>query len=772
MGDSPRLAAPRIEETRANVMQERWQEVKKVLADALERAPGERHAYLDQACAEPALRREVESLIAAHEQAQTSFLAEPAIPTKELSIGSRLGSYEILSRIGAGGMGDVYRASDTKLGRSVAIKVLPPALVDDAARLARFKHEARMLASLNHPNIVTLHSFEETGGVHFLTMELVEGQPLSRLIPKGGLPVNQILDFAAAISEALAAAHDKGIIHRDLKPANVMVTNEGRVKVLDFGLAKEIRTEYSEDTILTSAGFTEAGVVLGTPPYCSPEQISGRVVDHRTDIFSLGTMLYEMAAGQRPFQGNSAAELASAILRDTPRPLSELRAGMPDGLCLVIQRCLQKKAEERFQSARDVLTGLRGAATAKAAGSSAARSEEGFWVAVLPFEYRGANAEITALCEGLSEDIVTGLSRFSYLRVIARSSTLRFAHTAGDVRAIGKELGARYVMEGSLRQAGSMLRITVQLVDTDSGSHLWAETYDRAFHAEEIFALQDELVPRIVATVADTRGVLPRTMGEALRGRDPEKLTPYEALMRSFAYHHRVNAEEHAAARAGLERALKQSANNADCWAMLSHLYREEYAHGFNVRPDPVGRAFAAARRAVEIAPSNHLAYFALAAAQFFQREFQSFRNNAERAISLNPMDGFTTAYLGFQIAYAGDWERGCALVERAIRLNPHHPGWYGFAFFFDAYRKGDYRGALDVALKVNMPGFWRTHLAVATAYGQLGEQEAARQAVQELLAIRPDFATAAREELGKWWDPELRERLIDGLRKAGLEIA
>jgi len=561
-------------------------------------------------------------------------------------------------------------------------------------------------------------------------------------------------------------------VHRDLKPANVMVNREGRVKVLDFGLAKDIREANSSDATLAPNEYTKVGVIVGTPAYMSPEQVEGRMIDHRTDIFSLGTLLYEMATGQKPFQGRSPAELASAILRDTPRPLGELRAGVPDGLCQVIQRCMHKNAEDRFQSAREVLSGLHGAATPKAEGSSAARAEDGFWVAVLPFEYRGANAEIAALCEGLSEDIVTGLSRFSYLRVIARSSTLRFAHAAGDVRAIGKELGARYVMEGSLRQAGSILRITVQLVDTVSGSHLWAETYDRAFHSEEIFALQDELVPRIVATVADARGVLPRTMSEALRGRNPEELTPYEALMRSFAYHHRVNAEEHAAARAGLERALNQAPNNADCWALLSHLYREEYAHGFNVRPDPIGRAFAAARRAVEIAPSNHLAYFALASAQFFQRQFQSFRNNAERAISLNPMDGFTAAYLGFQIAYAGDWERGCALVERARQLNPHHPGWYWFVSFFNAYRKSDYRDALDIALKVNMPGFWRTHLALAAAYGQLDDQEAARRAVRDLLAIRPDFVAVAREELGKWWDAELVEHLVEGLRKAGLEIA
>ena len=751
---------------------ERWQEVKKVLAAALERAPGERHAYLDQACADTDLRHEVESLIANHEQAQSSFLSQPTLLPERLATGSRLGSYEILAYIGAGGMGDVYRARDTNLGRSVAIKVLPPAFVEEPGRLARFQREAKMLASLNHPNIVTLHSFEEVDDVHFLTMELVEGQPLSRLIPKGGLPVDQILDFVTAISEALAAAHDKGIVHRDLKPANVMVTHEGRVKVLDFGLAKKMQAVNSEDTFLTSVGFTVAGIVLGTPPYCSPEQIGGRAVDHRTDIFSMGTMLYEMASGKRPFEGNSAAELASAILRDTPRPLGELRAGVPDGLCAVIQRCLEKNAGDRFQSARDLLGGLRGVAAAKTDDSVAARAREGFWTAVLPFEYRGANPEITALCEGISEDIVAGLSRFSYLRVIARSSTLRYANQASDVRTVGRELGARYVMDGSLRQAGAALRIAVQLVDASSGAHLWAETFDRTFRQEDIFALQDDLTSRIVSTVADTYGVLPHIMSESLRSRDPAELTPYEAVLRSFAHFPRLSAEEHAAALAGLERAVQQAPGYADAWAMVSMLYREEYTHRFNLRPDPVGRAFAAARRAVEAAPSNHLAYHALASAQFFRREIPAFRNSAERAIALNSMDGFTLAYLGFLIAYSGDWERGCALGAQAMRLNPYHPGWYWFVFFFDAYRKADYRGALEIAHKINMPGFWRTQLAFATAYAQLGERDGARDAVRELLALRPDFAVVAREELGKWWDQELIEHLIDGLRKAGLEIA
>jgi TolB-like protein len=702
-------------------------------------------------------------------------------------IGRTLSHYHITAAIGAGGMGEVYRANDTKLGRDVALKVLSAQMAHDPNRLARFQREARSVAALNHPHIVTIFSVEEAEGVHFLTMELVEGQSLERLIPAGGLPVERIVEIASALADALTAAHEKGIVHRDLKPANVMLTDDGRVKVLDFGLAKDVRADKSSDATQTFAGQTAMGVVMGTPTYMSPEQVAGRVLDHRTDIFSLGVILYEMASGRRPFEGASSAELASAILRDTPRPLSEFRADLPEELGMLIQRCLDKDPQDRFPSARDLRDALRGVtasaplirtATAPAprpvveGNSGAARAEEGFWVAVLPFKYNGANADLTALAEGLTEEIVTGLFRFSYLRVISLSSTSRYAHGAIDIRSAGKELGARYVMEGSLRQAGTKLRIATQLVDASSDVNLWAETYERPFRPEAIFELQDDVVPRIVSTVADTHGVLPHTMSEVLRNRNPDQLTPYEAVLRSFAHFQRVNAEEHAAARAGLERAVQQAPGNADCWAMLSMMYKEEHTHGFNLRPDSLGRALAAARRAVEAAPSNHLAYHALAATLFFRRELPAFRNAAERAVALNPMDGFTMAYLGFLIAYAGDWERGCALAEQARGLNPHHPGWYWFPSVLDAYRRSDYRGALDFALKVNMPGFWRTNVALAAAYGQLGELEAARNAVQQLLAVRPDFAVLAREELGKWWDAELVEHLIEGLRKAGLEIA
>lgn len=402
----------------------------------------------------------------------------------------------------------------------------------------------------------------------------------------------------------------------------------------------------------------------------------------------------------------------------------------------------------------------------------ATRPEEGFWVAVLPFKC-GTNSDHTALAEGITNDIVTGLARFSYLRVISRSSTARYACETAGVRSAGKELGARYLIEGNIRQAGTTLRIAAQLIDTSSGVELWAEAYDRPFPPEAGFELQDDIVPRIVSTIADTQGVLPHSMSEALRNRDPGELSPYEAVLRSFAHFRRLNAGEHAAARAALERAVQQAPGQADCWAMLSMLYREEYAHEFNVRPDPLGRALAAARHAVEAAPSNHLAYHALASTLFFRHEFRAFRHAAERAIELNPMDGFAAGYLGFMIAYAGDWERGCALAQHSMsRLNPHYPGWYWFPCFFDAYRKGDYRGALEIAQKINMPGFWRTQVALAAVYGQLGDKEAARNAVRELLAIKPNFAVAARRELRKWWDAELTEHLLDGLSKAGLEVA
>jgi len=703
-----------------------------------------------------------------------------------LTPGTKLGPYEIQSPLGAGGMGEVYRATDTKLGRDVALKVLPAEMAQDPERLGRFRREAKALAQLDHPNIVTIYSVEESDGVHFLTMQLVEGQPLDRLICAGGLPLEQIVEIASALGDALAAAHEKGIVHRDLKPANVMVSHEGRVKVLDFGLAKDVRGSNLGDATMTSASRTEVGVVMGTPAYMSPEQTSGRPLDHRTDIFSLGVLLHEMVTGRRPFEGTSSAELVSAILRDTPPSVTDVRPDLPSDLARIVRRCLEKDPRHRLQTARDVSNEFRDLARhasrpapvstaaprmAPPPDSGAVRTDEGFWVAVLPFKHAGSNPDLAALADGLTDDTITGLSKFSYLRVIARSSSSRYVGQSVDVRTAGKEMNARYVMEGTLRQAGSKLRLAVQLVDSISGAHLWAENYERPFSAETIFELQDDLVPRIVSTVADMNGVLPRSMSEGLRNRPPEQLSPYEAVLRSFAYTYSATPEELAAARSGLEEAVRKAPAYADAWAMLSFLCGQDYVHGYELQPNALEIATSAARRAVALGASNHLAYFSLGQALWCHKDYDSFRDAAERAVVLNPMDGNSVAYLGELLIYAGSAERAMQLVERAKQLNPNHPGWYWFADFYQAFSRGEYRDALSFALKAKLRGNPLAPMFVAAAYGQLGDVEGGAIAAAELMKFRPELPALMRKQVEKVWNPEYGERFLEGLRKAGLEI-
>jgi TolB-like protein len=504
----------------------------------------------------------------------------------------------------------------------------------------------------------------------------------------------------------------------------------------------------------------------------SPEQVTGRRVDHRSDIFSFGILLYQMASGERPFAGASTAELASAILRDTPPPVTELRGDLPADLARLIQRCLEKDPGQRIQTARDVanecrdlsrhVTASSGApGSSHRAGASASASEaragEGFWVAVVPFKYSGSNGALASLAEGFVEEIAAGLSRFSYLRVIARNPPSRNA--------------ARYVMEGSLRQAGSQLRVAVQLVDAVSGAHLWAETFDRRFEPDDIFTLQDQLVPRIVSTVADQHGVLVRSMSALIRSKGDTELNAHEAALSVFGFHERITPEEHARVRAILERAVRQAPDDSDCWAMLATVYADEHMYGFSGLPDPLGRAQATARRAVELSPTSALASLALAQSFFFLKQLDAFRRMAERTIDLNPMDGAIGAFIGILLALSGDWERGCAVADAARRLNPHFPGWYWMAPAFNAFHKGDYREAIATATRVNIPGYFWVPVTTAAALGQLGEPADAQTALRELLAIRPDFGSEARAEFSKWFQPDLVETYLEGLRKAGLYI-
>ena len=310
----------------------------------------------------------------------------------------------------------------------------------------------------------------------------------------------------------------------------------------------------------------------------------------------------------------------------------------------------------------------------------------------------------------------------------------------------GKNLAPATSWKEACGRLEPRLRVAVQLVDTTSGAHLWAETYDRAFAPDEIFSLQDDLVPRIVSTVADMHGVLPRSMSEVVRLKAADEMSPYEALLRSFGYNERFTPEDLAEVRTCLERAVEQAPGNAECWAMLSLAHANQYGHWDNAAPDSLDRSLRSARKAVEAAPLHSMPYYALAQALFFKREFPAFRVAAERAISLNPMDGATAAFMGMLIAYSGDWERGCALSDTGCQLNPNHPGWYCYPAWHDAYRKKDYRKALDLALRLNAPQNYYTHAVLAMCYAQLGRMEEAHKALRDMLALKPNYAEVARE--------------------------
>lgn len=653
-----------------------------------------------------------------------------------LSPGTRLGPYEIVTPIGAGGMGEVYRARDTRLDRDVAIKVLPSAVASDPDRLARFEREARVLASINHPHIATVFGFEESAAGTALVMELVDGETL-----QSPLPPAEALRVAIQIATALEAAHERGITHRDLKPANIMVTRTG-IKLLDFGLARSTTGDGQP-----SVTQTEAGTIVGTACYMSPEQAEGRPVDVRSDIFSFGALLYEMMSGVQAFPGDSTASTLASVLRDEPAPIQA-----PSGVQSIVNRCLRKAPADRFQSAAALKTALEEAAVS--AGRNEAAGARSFWIAVAPLKYTGT--ELAPLAEGVSEEIVAGLSRFSYLRVLTRESSA----------------SARYLIEGSLRQAGSQLRATVQLSDIATGARLWAETYNRSYSPDAIFETQDSLVAPIVASIAEWGGALVHNMLMALRDRDPRTLTPYEALLRSSGWSELLSPEETRIALEVLNRATEREPNHSGCLAMLAMVHGYGYLFSFSDNPKSRDLCLSYARRAVAADANDHLAFYALGLAHSCFKDIAAFRNAADRALALNPLDGSIMAHVGMWTAYNGDWERGCGLVQRAMSLNPRHKGWYWFPLAHDAYRRHDYAAALQCALRVNLPGQFWTHELLARTHAQLGNQAAAAQALEELLALRPDFLVNARQELEKWFvESSVVEDMLEGLRKAGLQL-
>lgn len=696
-----------------------------------------------------------------------------------LSAGSKLGPYEIRGPLGAGGMGLVYRAHDPRLGRDVALKILPESVARDAESLARFTREARAVAALNHPHIVTIYSTEEVEGLPFITMELMEGHTLDQLIPPIGISLAQFFNVAIAIADALSAAHQKRITHRDLKPANVMVTESGLVKVLDFGLARGVDDVSPAASVEYATLLTQAGAVVGTAPYMSPEQIEAREVDHRSDIFSLGIVMYEMATGTRPFKGENALSLMLSILKDHPASISQDRRDLPEGIPQLIARCLEKNPRDRVQAAQEILIELRAHRRAWESGAAVTKSrisptmatlleEHRFRIAVLPFQSRTANDDAAALADGLTDDITAGLARFAYLRVVSRPDAEAAKGRAADARSAAL-VGARYLLEGTVRTAGMVTRVSTRLIDVETGAHLWAETFDRQLTSSNVFDLQDDLTNRIVATVADSTGVLVRSMAGALRDRPVEELLVDELVLRHFGYGQTLRAEEHAALRTAFERALEAYPTHALGWACLSSLYEHEQSLQLNPLPDSALRARMAAERSVELDAACQQGWRQLALLSHFDRDLAGLRFAAERTIQLNPLSS-AAAFMGALLALSGDWERGIAMIRRAIDLNPHHFKALHHAVFVDHYRKGEYEEALNHAKQPNLPYYVSTLLLGAAAAGQLGRITEARAAFDGLRRNYPAYIDAdkARSFWQGWvWENEIVEQLIDGFLKA-----
>lgn len=560
--------------------------------------------------------------------------------------GDLLGHYRILDPLGSGGFGMVWRAQDTRLLREVALKFLPSQLRSDPEALARLEAEARIVAALDHPGIVTLHALEEAGGRLFLVMERVRGKTLAEAIPSGGLAVPRALDLAIQVARALEVSHGIGVVHRDLNPRNVMVTEDGRVKILDFGLA------LNQAAGLAPVAEAEGSGLSGTLPYMAPEQVRAEPVDARTDLYSLGAVLFEMVCGRRPFVAPTVAELARAILCDPPRIPAEL----PVALTAILRRCLAKEPAGRFPTCTALLRALEDARQ-----PVRARADERPSVAVLPFVDLSPQEDEGHLGEGMAEEILTALARIEGLRVVSRTSSFLYRNSRLDAREIGRRLPVGALLVGSVRKEGGRLRVSAELMEVASGSVLWAEMYDR--ERREVFRIQEEVVAGIA-------GALSLTAGPADRRAPSLDLEAYEDYLRGRQYYFRYNRHGMRFAMQMFRQALQRDPGYAAAWAGLANCaaFLYIYADRSEAHRD---LAESASRRALELDPGLAEAHasrgVALSAAGRSGEADAAF----ERALACDP-GLYEANYLFARHCFASDrLERAEALFERAAEIYP-----------------------------------------------------------------------------------------------------
>jgi len=692
-----------------------------------------------------------------------------------LDAGNRLGPYEILSPLGAGGMGEVFRARDTRLGRDVAIKILPERLADNAHALARFEHEARAVAALSHPNILAIHDFGRADGIVYAVTELLEGESLDRRLAREDLPWKKALEIAAAVADGLASAHARGIVHRDLKPANIFLTRDGIVKILDFGLARadSLLSGDAGTQAPTAAAVpeTEPGTVLGTVGYMSPEQVRGEQADPRSDIFSLGCILYEMLTGRRAFREKTTAETLAAILRDHPKELPESGRTIPPGVNGVVMRCLEKNPDERFHSARDLAFALREILSASAIspmpGSFAAVApsprRRKVWIgaallaaavagallwlvpgvpsrlllgsnrihslAVLPLANLSGDPQQEYFADGMTDQLIAGLARVGDLRVTSRTSAMTYKGTKKRLPEIARELNVDAIVEGSVQRSEGKVKVNAEL-RTASEKHLWGDSYERDIR--DILALQGEIAQAIARKVLLELTPEDRARLEGGRRIDPEA---YDAYVKGRYYWNKRSEADLKSAIEQFRRALDLEPTYAAAYAGLADAY-SQIAYQNSLAPrDGFPKAKAAAQKALELdarlaAPHASIGFVQM----YFDWDFSAAESEFRRAIALDPNS--VTAHHSYSVYLAGMLRPSEARreIEKAHALDPLSvlvSTDMGFELYYERnYEKAiqALRDAIEMNPKSPLPHFWlgRVYQAQQKYPEAIGEYQAA----------------------------------------------
>jgi len=755
----------------------RWQQVKGLFQAALERPVEARPAFLDQACPDAEVRQDVESLLVSHREAG-NFLESPAALSSVIAQGYRLGPYEIAVPIGSGGMGDVYKARDTRLERDVAVKVLPTDLAASPDRRRRFEREARAASALNHPNIVAVYDIGSQDGVAFIVTELLEGQSLAERVTQGPLPVRKALECAAQTARGLEAAHGRGIVHRDLKPANLFLTSQGQIKILDFGIAKptrEDREESQRDGDETSP--TGPGLVIGTAGYMSPEQVRGEPVDGRSDQFSLGCVLYELLTGHAPFRRPTDPQTMAAVLETEPPPLTHVNVRVPRPVAWIVERCLAKDPHDRYSATADLardleLTLSRLSEPSALVGVGDRQPTIGLWrpllllslgilaaaalwawrslvhepgrpakpamLAVLPFENLSGNPNEEYFSDGLTEELITQLCRLQpdRLGVIARTSTMPYKKTQKHADEIGRELHVDYLLEGSARREAERVRISVQLIRVSDQTHVWAESYQR--DVRDILELQSQVSTAVAreisvqlsaqgrAVLAATRPVAPRAHELYLRGRHHWNKRTEEELRKSIEY---------------FQKAIEEDPAYAASYAALADAYIVMGNWGLLAPKEAYPRAKAAATQALGIDGGLAEARIARAyATHLFDWNPAEAEKEFKQALETNPNYAAGHQWYAVHLASVGRFDAAIAEIKRAQELDPLSliigdvAGW-----ILSLARRCDpaiaeFRKAVELD-----PGFYPTHYDLGVAYAECGMPNEALEEMEKAGSISGD---------------------------------